>query len=82
MITNVIKHLLFFNSLVKSIFIIVSVYHIPKCYIVLYLTSYKKVLFFGVLTNSLSCDYACLMSPNKDETGRRLSRMLLLIVVY
>ena len=27
------------------------------------------------------CDCACLMSPDKDETGRRLSRMLLLLVV-
>ena len=25
-------------------------------------------------------DYTCLMSPNKDETGRRLSRILLTMV--
>ena len=29
-----------------------------------------------------SQDYACLMSPNKDETGRMLSQILLLMVMW
>ena len=30
---------------------------------------------------AVSRDYTCLLSPKKDETGRGLSRMLLLLVV-
>ena len=32
-------------------------------------------------STAVSCDCACLMSPNKNETGRRLSQMLLFLVV-
>ena len=32
--------------------------------------------------NSGFCDYACLMSLNKNETGHRLSRILVLVVVW
>ena len=35
----------------------------------------------GKITTVVSRDYTCLMSPNKDETGRRFFRMLLLLVV-
>ena len=33
------------------------------------------------ITTAASCNYARLMSPKKDETGCRLTRMLLLLVV-
>ena len=36
----------------------------------------------GKISTAVSRDYACLMSLNKDETGCRLSRMLLLLVVW
>ena len=35
-----------------------------------------------LISTAVSRDYACLMSPNKDETGRRLSRILLLMVKW
>ena len=36
----------------------------------------------GLIIKAVSRDYACLMSPNKDETGCRLSRKLLLLAVW
>ena len=35
-----------------------------------------------MISTAVSRGYACLMSTNKDETGRTLSRMLLLLVVW
>ena len=36
----------------------------------------------GKNSTAVTRNYACLMSPNKDETVRRLSRMLFLLVVF
>ena len=35
----------------------------------------------GLITTAVSRDFACLMSPNKYETGGRLSQMLLLLLI-
>ena len=36
----------------------------------------------GKISIAVSRDYACLMTPNKDETGRGLSWILMLMVVW
>ena len=41
-------------------------------------TSYLFLYSLGTITTEVSRNYACLMSPNKDETGRRLLQILLL----
>ena len=43
-----------------------------------------STLYLSLLSEDslVSCDCACLMSTNKDETGRRLSRMLLFLVMW
>ena len=37
---------------------------------------------YDLISTVFSRDYACLISPNKDKIVRRLSRMLLLLVVW
>ena len=50
-----------------------------------YYTMYASVLILlrlHMYTKTLvSCDYVCMLSPNKDKTGHRVSQKLLLMVV-
>ena len=36
----------------------------------------------GLILTAVSRDYVCLINPNKDESCRNLSRMLLLLVAW